>query len=114
MSYEEFRKTYKRALKKYPMTSEVFEHDNIKKTVVRQVRQGSKWKTTEEKESVVDYEFYMNTVDSIPFFKNLGGTEKVKLAYTRLGYIPTEIISTSPDREKRTIYTFDFEEVKRV
>lgn len=108
MNYKEFKETYKRTLKKYPGTSFTFGVENIGLKIVRQIKNGSRWNTTEQKEKTVDYEFYMNTVDAIPFFKNLGGSERVSQSYTKIAYLPVEITSTSPDRSKRTIYTFTF------
>lgn len=44
--------------------------------------------------------------------RNLGGYERTNKAYTKYGYIPTEQISISPDRTKKTIFYFSFENAK--
>ena len=48
----------------------------------------------------------MTSKESIKFFRNLGGTEKV----TRKGGRVTKLVSTSPSGELRTIRTFEFSE----
>jgi hypothetical protein len=50
----------------------------------------------------------MNSIDATPFFKNLGGIERVEYCNTRYGRIPCKIISISPDRQERTIRTYTF------
>lgn len=67
-----------------------------------------RWVTSSKKAENFTGENYLNTVESIPFFKNLGGTERVSKAYTKYGLIPVGIISTSPDKNKRTIRKFSF------
>jgi translation initiation factor 2B subunit (eIF-2B alpha/beta/delta family) len=46
--------------------------------------------------------------DTIKFFKRLGGKESVTRSYTRVGYVVTKIVSTSPDGENRTIREYKF------
>ena len=48
----------------------------------------------------------MTSKESIKFFRNLGGTEKV----TRKGGRVTKLVSTSPNGESRIIRTFEFSE----
>lgn len=45
--------------------------------------------------------------DTLRFFRYLGGSEYAVRSYTRVGYIVTRLISTSPDRQVRTIRKFD-------
>lgn len=47
-------------------------------------------------------------VDSMSFFRNLGGSESLQRAYTCNGYSPVKLTSTSPDKEMRTIRTFRY------
>ena len=48
-------------------------------------------------------EEYDNIFSSIDFFKSLGGNEKIYKSYTVAGYIPTKLVSTSPDKEIKII-----------
>lgn len=50
--------------------------------------------TTEE----ITTKEYDNIFSSINFFKSLGGTERIYKTYTLAGYIPTRLISISPDK----------------
>ena len=56
----------------------------------------------------IDEERYnnMTSKESIKFFRNLGGTEKV----TRKGGRVTKLVSSSPSGDLRTIRTFEFSE----
>lgn len=110
MSYAEFKNDYKWTLKAYPQTTNLFEVENITLKETRQTKTSrtAGWKTTETKIETINYIYYMNIVDAIPFFRNLGGAETVTKAYTKHGYIPTKIISLSPDKNDRTIREFIF------
>lgn len=108
MLYSEFKNTYKYMLKKYPDTSYLFtDQEKPEKiflvTITHQEKNGNRWKTTETTTEQADFIYYSNVVDAIPFFKNLGGHERVEAAYTKAGYIPTRITSTSPLGTERTI-----------
>ena len=48
----------------------------------------------------------MTSKETLKYFRNLGGTEKV----TRKGGRVTRLVSTSPSGELRTIRTFEFSE----
>lgn len=111
MLYNEFKKTYKTTLKKYPDTSYLYtdneEPEKIFDVIItHQEKHGKTWKTVEEKTEKADFIYYFNVVDVVKFFRNLGGTETVQTAYTKAGYIPTRIISTSPGKDQRTIREF--------
>ena len=57
----------------------------------------------------VDRDFYINFVRSVSFFNGfLGGTCKASWDYTRAGYIPTKIVTISPDRSEKHIDIFRF------
>jgi len=47
-------------------------------------------------------------VDSMRFFKNLGGKESLQRAYTIQGYSPTLLTSISPDKQNKTIRKFNY------
>lgn len=55
--------------------------------------------TTEE----ITIKEYDNIFSSINFFRTLGGTERVYKSYTIAGYIPTRLVSISPNKETKVI-----------
>lgn len=61
--------------------------------------------TTEE----ITIKEYDNIFSSINFFKTLGGTERVYKSYTIAGYIPTKLVSTSPNKETKVIRKISIE-----
>ena len=88
------------------------ERNNLEHAVIVEKEQrfsrttsGKSWKTKPDSETVrkISYEFYHNIFDAIPFFRNLGGSERVEYGYTYAGYLPTQLTSTSPDRETKII-----------
>lgn len=108
MTYEEFKKTYSYALKHFPSVSSIELDAPITVTVTNQEKINGRWITSAEKVENFTGKNYLNAVETIPFFKNLGGSEKVSKAYTKYGLIPIEIVSTSPDKNERTIRKFSF------
>lgn len=106
-TYQEAKQTYKALFKKYPGMLEAFDRRPLM-TESSFVKSGSKWIETERRERFVDAETYYNVFSAIPFFRNLGGFERVSMSYTRAGYIPVEVVSISPDRTKKTVRSFDF------
>lgn len=78
-------------------------------TLETQEKQGSKWITTETETKTISKLFYNNLIDerAIRFFRNLGGIETVQRNYTKMGYLPVRILSTSPNRETRIIRNFE-------
>ena len=106
MTYTEFRNTYKALLKKYPEISGLYGTENMYKimeTKTEYDKVGSRWKETEKTKKETSVKFYCNVLDAVPFFKNLGGYERVEMSYTIAGYIPTISTSISPDRKKKVI-----------
>ena len=87
-----------------------------KLTITKQVKNPNT-KTTYITKSIdfedVAEQMYRNAtaVDTIRFFKRLGGKEKIERAYTSRGYNVVKLTSTSPDGQMRTIreYNFDFD-----
>ena len=47
-------------------------------------------------------------IDSMKFFRNLGGSETVTRGYTFNGYCPIKLTSTSPNREYKKIRYFKY------
>ena len=81
------------------------------KIICRQVQQQfdydtNKYLTIEEVTKTITEEIYnnMTSKETIKYFRNLGGTEKV----TRKGGRVTKLVSSSPSGELRTIRTFEF------
>ena len=92
----------------------VFKMHNITCTTERQEKKvGTKtvFITVEKTVEVITEERYNKIIcaDTLSFFRRLGGSEYVSREYTCCGYKIARSISTSPDKEKRTIRTFDFE-----
>ena len=52
---------------------------------------------------------YDNIFSSIDFFKSLGGSERIYKNYTVAGYIPTKLVSISPDKEIKIIRKISIE-----
>lgn len=114
MTYQEFRKEYKSVLQKHYETSNLYNMEGITEKVERFLKRGSRWVLVESTEKSVSYEFYFNVFSSIQFMKNLGGYERTEKSYTTKGYIPTRQISISPDRTKKTVFSFSFEKAKYI
>lgn len=109
MNYNEFKSNYKWMLKKYYAIENTFGYDlQIDCIIEHYEKSGNRWLLTDSKTEKADNEYYYNTVDAIPFFKNLGGSEKVDIKATKYGYIPYKITSISPCRTEKTIRTFVF------
>lgn len=107
MTYEEIRTTYKWLTENYSGVYGVAGHTGtcIKETYHKRA---SRWVLAETETEDVDDRHYFNVFDAVPFFRNLGGYERVICTYTTLGYIPVESISISPDRETKIVRKFKF------
>lgn len=109
-TYKEFKKDYSWSLKHYYNLSDIYGRELFFDCVIENyTKTGRKWtldNTTTDNN--ISSEYYMNTIESIPFFKNLGGVEKVSTKSSILGYIPFKIESISPDKTQKTIRTFIF------
>lgn len=113
MTYSEFRKTYKWMLDHYTGTHQVYQNDfdhaligKVKTT--RYERRGGRWAEVDSKREDLTPAFYCNCIDAVPFFRGLGGTERITCGYTPLAYLPVSISSTSPDRKTRIVREFQF------
>ena len=85
-----------------------------KMTTLKQVlKAGTKtvFETIETEEKVITEQEYRNIVESSPFFRRLGGSEHHTKCYTCRGYLTYKLTSKSPDRQQKTVRTFDFESV---
>ena len=79
---------------------------------------GKSWKSKpdSEKTTKIPAEWYHNVFDGIPFFRGLGGSERVEYNYTYAGYLPTQLTSISPDQERKIVrryWILDNEETAR-
>lgn len=109
MPYIEFCKKFHHTLKRYPgMECTYNPHYAYEVTTTKYYKIGSKWheKTEEKTVETVPGNYYMNMIDAIPFFRNLGGSERVQMGYTLAGYIPTQLSSISPDGKEKVLRKF--------
>lgn len=109
MPYIEFCKKFHRTLKRYPgMECTYNPHYAYEVTTTKYYKVGGKWheKTEEKTVETVPGNYYMNMIDAIPFFRNLGGSERVQMGYTLAGYIPTQLSSISPDGKEKILRKF--------
>ena len=108
MTYGEFRESYGWLVKNYPATSNLYNRDDVEITVeiVNYEKRGSRWREVERKTESADWRYYCNVFDAVPWFRNLGGRETVSCGYTRVGYIPYEVSSISPDKMNKTVRHF--------
>ena len=107
--YTEWKKLYNYSCKQWPDVTSLYGKEiEIKVTITNQNKDGRRWTTSEKETKTIKPEFYMNTIDAVPFFKAIGGKEKVEKTYTKYGLIPVRIVSTRPDGNKRTIREFKF------
>lgn len=68
-----------------------------------------------ESSKVITEQNYKNIIsdDWVKFMRRLGGVETLTRSYTSAGYLVTKLVSTSPDRQNKTIREFSFIEDKR-
>ena len=72
---------------------------------------GKSWKKNpvETDEEIITPKKFELIISSIPFFRDLGGSERVTKGYTVAGYIPVELSSISPSRETKIVRSFKVE-----
>ena len=111
MTYSEFRKTYAWTLKNYFGTYELY-RENMdghligKCNIQHFKKRGNKWIKVFDETRDTTPAFYFNTIDAIPFFRGLGGYERVYCGYCVRGYVPLEVTSINPDKTEKTVRTF--------
>lgn len=110
MTYKEFKNNYKWIIKRNPDITSLYGVDEkvITVTETRYIKRGAKWQEVDTTTENINAEYYMNTVDSVPFFRGLGGRERLVSAYTRYGLIPVEVHSTRPDGNEKVVRRFKF------
>ena len=84
------------------------EEKNIKMVEKRYYKEGKSWKLSEVTEENITKENYLNIINSVKFFRNLGGFERLTNGYTYAGYIPVKLNSISPDKQEKIIRSFEF------
>lgn len=77
---------------------------------VRKPNTKTAWLETErEEKECTEREHQLATCDdTVKWFRRLGGSESVTRAYTYAGYVPVRVVSTSPDKQNRTIREYKF------
>ena len=72
---------------------------------------GKSWKKNpvETNEEVISPKKFELIISSIPFFRDLGGSERVTKGYTIAGYIPVELSSISPEKKTKIVRSFKVE-----
>lgn len=69
---------------------------------------GKSWKSKPDSEETkkIPADWYHNYFDAVPFFRNCGGSESVQMGYTYAGYLPVQLTSISPERDKKIVRRF--------
>lgn len=79
------------------------------KVISKELKAGTKaaYVTIKEEFKEIDFEKYYNIIASTNFFKSLGGRESITKGYTVAGYLPTRLVSISPNgaTKKERIFT---------
>jgi len=68
-----------------------------------------------ESTEVITEQNYKNIIsdDWVKYMRRLGGVETITRGYTSAGYLVTRLVSTSPNKQNKTIREFSFIEDKR-
>ena len=72
---------------------------------------GKSWKKNpvETDEEVISPKKFELIISSIPFFRDLGGSQRVTKGYPVAGYIPVVLSTRSPSRETKIVRSFKVE-----
>lgn len=112
-NYIDWKKDYSYLVKNYPDITSLYDVSTkfaITETIY--IKRGNKWiagididaeKYQRPAFKSIDVEYYLNTFEAVPFFRGLGGYEKVETKYTRFGKIPFRVTSISPDKKEKII-----------
>jgi hypothetical protein len=82
------------------LTTENYQKNPLTKTT---------YKLVETETEVISEQQYKNIVDSASYFRRLGGSVYQDRNYTNAGYKVTKDISTSADKNRKTVRKFKFE-----
>lgn len=107
-----FKNTYPFTAKLTPDASQFYYKlmENVGKCkILHYKKQAGKWNLTSTETVEMSGEYYLNTIESIEFFKDISKSEKYNITYTSAGKIVTKIISVAPDASEKTerYFTFD-------
>lgn len=74
-------------------------------------KEGTKtvWETVKKETEVITEQNLKNIEGSLQWFRRLGGSETMLKTYTVAGYKPYKLISTSPDKQNRSIRYFKYD-----
>jgi len=75
-------------------------------------KQGSKWIPVLTTNKIVTEEYVNNIIMAKKFFSGLGGYERHEKDYTSYGFRVVRVISIRPDKQKKVVYEFDFDNAK--
>ena len=69
------------------------------------------WQELESRTEEITNKQYRNITndETLKFFRRLGGSEYAERGYTSQGYKVVRLLSTSPDKQKRTERIFSFD-----
>lgn len=93
-------------------TSKLPEEGQIALAVkVFQIKDNSTWVVSSIQEMTLTRTQYLNIASKATrnFFKGINSTQKTVESQTKYGYIPTEIVSISPDKSKKVTYEIFFD-----
>ena len=78
------------------------------KEITKELKEGRKtvYNVIEEINKVIDFKEYYNIIASTNFFKSVGGKESITKSYTVAGYLPTRLLSISPNCVTKKEYIF--------
>ena len=78
---------------------------------VFQIKDNSTWMVSSIEEMALTKTQYLNIASKATrnFFKGINSTQKTVESQTKYGYIPTEIVSISPDKSKKVTYEIFFD-----
>ena len=79
---------------------------------VYQTKTDSEWRIESIEEMTLTRDQYLNVASKSTrnFFKGLNSTQKSIDSQTKYGYIPTEIVSISPNKSKKVTYEIFFDD----
>lgn len=110
MTYSDLYHNYRNVLKAYPEIGNLCEIPGIlgKCETIKYEKHGKSWKEISRKTEDLTSDYYLNSITAIPFFRSLGGSERVERGYCVRGYLPLTITSVSPDGAMKTKRIFKF------
>lgn len=102
---------YHWSIKHYPDISHLPLDTNepICKMITRHYRKdGNRWTLDNATEQAISAAYYLNAIEAVPFFRGIGGAERLESSNTSRGHLPIKITSTNKDGSEKTIREFCF------